>query len=328
MAAPLTPDRLIAALEKWDVPYKLYPGWKTRTRPGGCNPIGFIIHHTGGGSDSVSYLKFLFETGRPAEGIPGPLCQFAIGGTGTVHVGSIGRANHAGMGSSATRAKVGAENYAGYTSEIAPGRDDVNGNGLYWGVEVIYPGTSPMSAAPYRSAVRLAAAIVDAYGWTALSVIGHREHSGRKWDPGQCPMAKFRRDVRDLLAAGPGGAGTPTPTEDFMGFVNNQDEFNTALARALEVVLEPKDLTRNPPQPVHRALTWFRVAPWHQILGKGPQNMHGVMGELRAAVTGSLPELIREAGDEIGLTPEQTEQLATSVAAKVERVTVVVEDGE
>lgn len=79
---------------------------------------------------------------------------------------------------------------------------------------------------------------------------------------------------------------------------------------------------------VHRVLTWFRVAPWHQLLGKGPANMHQVMGELRAAATviGSLPDLIAEAGDEVGLTPEQIQQMADSVAAKVDRVTVIVED--
>jgi peptidoglycan hydrolase-like protein with peptidoglycan-binding domain len=178
-----------------------------------------MVHHTGGGSDSASYLKFLFETGRPAEGIPGPLCQFAIGAGGKVHVGAIGRANHAGKGSSATLDKVMAESYSGYSSEITAGADNIDGNARYLGVEVIYPGTSAMSSAAYNSAVRLSAAIMDAFGsdWTALSVIGHREHSKRKWDPGQAPMDDFRRDVRDLLAAGPGSVVSTGGGDDLIG---------------------------------------------------------------------------------------------------------------
>jgi hypothetical protein len=200
MASPLSSTALIAALKKWNVPYKEYPGWQTRTRPGGVNPIGFVIHHTGGPfTESDAYLKFLFITGQ-SSAVPGPLCNFAIGPSGTVHIGSRGRTNNAGAGDWTTRQLVGAESYNGYSAEIKPGADDYStANGLYWGVEICYPGTVAMKPAQYTSAVRLTAALMDAYGWTALSSLGHREHSRRKWDPGQAPMDKFRRDVRALL---------------------------------------------------------------------------------------------------------------------------------
>lgn len=209
MAKPLTSARLVAALNKWHVDYELYPGWTSRGRPGSVNPIGFTIHHTGGPyTESDSYLYFLFvKSGRPEA--PAPLCQFAVGPSGKVYVGAIGRANHAGMGSSATRSKVSSESHPGYTSEMRPGPDDINGNGIYWGVEVCYPGTSPMRARQYASTVLLAAAMVDAYGWSALSVFAHREHSRRKIDPGKHNMAQFRRDVRAVLAAGPDEGGLP-----------------------------------------------------------------------------------------------------------------------
>ena len=213
MAAPLSAGRIVAALNKWGVKYREYPGWRTRGRPGTFSNInGFMIHHTGGGSASASYLKFLFETGRPAEGIPGPLCQYAIGADGTVHVGARGRSNHAGRGSSTTLNRVIAESYSGYSSELSPGADNTDGNARFYGVEIIYAGTSAMTSAQYASAVRLSAALMDAHGWTALSVIGHREWSRRKWDPGQCPMDRFRRDVRDLLR----GSTPPPPQEDDM----------------------------------------------------------------------------------------------------------------
>src|SRR5262245_42447433 len=175
MADPLTPAQLLAALDKWHVNYKEYSGWKTRTRPGDIHPFGFVVHHTGGPfTHSESYLEFLFVTGRPSEGIPGPLCQFAIDDLGVCHIGSFGRANQAGSGNLATLNHVKAEDYAGYTNELHPGADDYNdGNAQYWGVEIMYPGTVAMRTAQYETVVLLCAALMDAYGWTALSTIGH-----------------------------------------------------------------------------------------------------------------------------------------------------------
>lgn len=142
--------------------------------------------------------------------------------------------------------------------------------------------------------------------------------------PGDKRIARRQQILNRAKRIVAGTPPTPAPTEDFMGFIDNQDDFNTAMARALEVILEPKDLTQN--KPIHKALAWLRAAPWHQDMGRSGKNFHAVVGEIHAAVTSALPKLVREAGDEIGLTPEQTEQLATSVASKVERVTVVVED--
>lgn len=204
MARPLTLSQTVAAYTKWHVPFKVYPGAGTRGRPGGItDAIGITEHHTGGGSASASYLYFLFVTGRPAEGIPGPLCHEATDMGGTVHIGAVGRANHAGSGSSATRDHVRAEDYPGYTAEMRPGPDNINGNPLYYGNEWIYSGTRPPTAAQYRGAVLAAAARCDAHGWSALSAFAHREHSHRKIDPFGVLMYRFRIDVRRVLAAGP-----------------------------------------------------------------------------------------------------------------------------
>lgn len=212
MARPLTASQIIAALEKWDVKYKEYPGWRTRTRPGGLTDVvGIGNHHTGGGSASASYLKFLFETGRPEDGIPGPLCNVATDTSGVVHLGAIGRCNHFGSGSDATRDVVEAEDYRGFSAEIKPGPDGVNGNPIFYGNEWIYSGTKPPSAAQYAAAVRYNAAICDAHGWTALSCIAHREWTRRKSDPFGVLMYKFRVDVAALLKAGP---PVTTPLEE------------------------------------------------------------------------------------------------------------------
>lgn len=212
MARPLTADQQIAAFKKWDVKYKEYPGWRTRTRPGGLTDvIGIGNHHTGGGSASESYLKFLFVTGRPEDGIPGPLCNVATDTIGVVHLGAIGRANHFGSGSASTAAVVESEDYRGFSAEIKPGPDGVNGNPIFYGNEWIYSGTKPPSAAQYAAAVRYNAAICDAHGWTALSCIAHREWTRRKQDPFGVPMDRFRIDVAALLKAGPPKPVTPTP---------------------------------------------------------------------------------------------------------------------
>lgn len=204
MAAPLTLAQIIAAYTKWNVLFTVYPGAGTRGRPGGYTDVaGELEHHTGGGSASSSYLYFLFVTGRPDEGIPGPLCSEATDAGGRVWVGAVGRANHAGMGSSVTLAHVKAEDYAGYTTELGPGPDTVNGNPRLYGNEWIYSGTRPPTAAQFRGAALAAAARADAHGWTALSFEAHREHTRRKNDPFGVKMYAFRSEVRRILAAGP-----------------------------------------------------------------------------------------------------------------------------
>jgi hypothetical protein len=195
--------QITAKLSEWHCRYVVYNGAATRGRPGGVAPNMLGNHHTGGGSASASYLYFLFVTGRPAEGIPGPLCNVATDSGGTVHVGAVGRANHFGSGSATTRDHVVAEDYPGYVSELKPGPDGVNGNAIALGNEWIYSGTRPPTAAQYRGAVLWNVAMLDLLGWTALSCIAHREWTRRKDDPYGVNMAAFRRDVRAVLAAGP-----------------------------------------------------------------------------------------------------------------------------
>ena len=203
MAAPMTLAQIVAWYTKWHVPFKVYPGAGTRGRPGGITPTGIGEHHTGGGSASSSYLYFLFVTGRPAEGIPGPLCSEATDAAGTVWIGAVGRANHAGMDSGVSLAHVRNEDYPGYTTELQPGPDTTNGNPLLYGNEWIYSGTKPPTAVQYRAAVLAAAARCDFHGWTALSAVAHRELTRRKNDPFGVLMYRFRSDVRMVLRAGP-----------------------------------------------------------------------------------------------------------------------------
>lgn len=203
MSVAMTAAQTRAAYTKWKIKVAYYPGWETRGRPGGVAPVGIVKHHTGGGSGSSSYLHFLFVEGRPAEGIPGPLCNVATAPDGTLHVGAIGRANHAGTGSRTTLNHVKAEDYSGYTAELHPGPDGENGNAVYYGDEIIYTGATAPTDAAYQTSILHAAAVCDFYGWSALSVIGHREHTSRKDDPGHIAMNKFRSDLATVLRIGP-----------------------------------------------------------------------------------------------------------------------------
>jgi hypothetical protein len=219
----MTAAETIAAMKKWGVQYREFSGWATRKRPGDFTDVrGIIIHHTGSDAQSDAYLKWIFTEGRPAEGIPAPLCNVSTDMDGDLWIGAIGRANHAGRGSGAVLAKVTAESYPGYASELKPGEDNTDGNAHFYGNEVRYDGGQPMTAQQYASAVRWAAAVCDHHRWSALSVIGHREWSSRKPDPGNCAMNKFRAAVAALLKAGPPQKPAPAPTP-----VSPEDDMTT-----------------------------------------------------------------------------------------------------
>lgn len=208
MSRPMNAREWRAAMEKWGVNVEYFPGWETRHSAGDwSNVFGILNHHTGSDAGQGSdYDRFLFVTGR--SDLPAPLCNASVGMDGTLTLGATGNANHAGSGSAATMLHVRREDYDGYSRELTPAKDSVDGNAHYYGIEVKYDGGQPMTAPQYETLVLANAAIHDHHrdaNWTALSSIGHREHTNRKWDPGQCDLAKFRRDVKARLEAGPPG---------------------------------------------------------------------------------------------------------------------------
>ena len=322
MARPLTLTQIVAAYRKWHVPHKVYPGAGTRGRPGGItDAIGITEHHTGGGSASSSYLYFLFVSGRASEGIPGPLCSEATDSGGTVWIGAVGRANHAGMGSSVTRDRVRAESYPGYTSELRPGPDAINGNPLYYGNEWIYSGTRPPTAAQYRAAVLAAAARCDAHGWSALSAFAHREHSRRKGDPYGVSMAQFRRDVRACLDAGPAACvqyvatgklvtGTPTkpPATDTPTGDSNMADWTEAQLRAMMQAEEEEYAIR------------FWIAP--SGTGTALRNQVTYMLNQQAVINNKLDQLLgmHESGASLDAVPAAVVELNAAMEDAVNQL--------
>lgn len=196
MATPMTASEWTRALRKEGVTFSLDAGWTTHNRnhKGDWGPVhGVMIHHTAG----VSSLNLVREGTPP---LPGPLAHAHLSKTGTVTMVSSGRANHAGAGSSLAYVRVRADR----SVPSKPGPDAVDGNSCFYGIEIENrgDGKDPYPVVQYAQAVTWAAAICRHHGWTADSVIGHKEWTRRKIDP-SFDMDRFRKDVAAVLAREP-----------------------------------------------------------------------------------------------------------------------------
>ena len=205
MATPMSGTQTKAAMKKWKVKTKYRLGWSGWGRPNRkWGPVhGVMIHHTGSSANGQAYIDGLFKLkGIRYPSLPGPLCHASTGPDGVVTIGATKRANHAGAGPANVLSRVKAENYNSEL-EFRPQGSSVDGNAHFYGNEVRYNGSKPMTRAQYENTVRWAAAICDFYGWSEKSVIGHREWAPGKPDPGKHNMGKFRKDVAKMLAGGP-----------------------------------------------------------------------------------------------------------------------------
>lgn len=198
MTPPLKPRQIKELLRKFDVSFHGNLGWETHDRNGHgafSDINGVMIHHTG--DDAKDDLDFrVLWNGR--SDLPGPLCHVGIRDNGVVELMSAGRANHAGMGDGRVLGRVIAEDYG--TAPPPPVRDNVDGNARFYGAELMYSGTHKPTDMQLESAVRWAAAICHGHGWTEKSVIGHKEWTRRKVDPGNVSMSAFRILVKAELA--------------------------------------------------------------------------------------------------------------------------------
>jgi hypothetical protein len=210
MATPMTADQFLAALKAEGVKVSEHAGWRTHNRSGhgGWGPMnGVLIHHTAGvapGDGSVVW------SGR--SDLPGPLAHGYLAKDGTVTMTANGRANHAGGGSAAVLSSVVAERMPLPATHYHEGSSGaVDGNAHFYGLEISNLGTAkdPYPTAQYEAAVRWAAAICRHHGWSANSVIGHKEWSDWKSDP-SFDMTGFRTHVAACLAARPGAWGAVT----------------------------------------------------------------------------------------------------------------------
>ncbi|MFD4508253.1 peptidoglycan-binding protein [Streptomyces sp. NPDC058457] len=196
MASPLSADALLSALRAEGVTVVEHDGWRTHNRAGhgAWGPVnGVIIHHTvtSGTTTSVS----MCFNGR--SDLPGPLCHGVIAKDGTVHLVGNGRANHAGSGDGDVLAAVVAES----ATLPAPNQNDTDGNVHFYGFECVNlgDGKDPWPDVQLDAMVRASAALCRAHGWSARSVIGHKEWTNTKIDPKGFAMDGFRGRVAARL---------------------------------------------------------------------------------------------------------------------------------
>jgi len=193
---------LVAVLKASGVPVIEHPGARTRTRPGSFSPRAVMIHHDASPKGpSPGNARFIFEQGRPSEGIPAPLSQLWVcmgcgsHEVGTWHVGAYGRANHGGTG--------------GPWGRIS--KDSANT--LAYGVEVDFTTGEKLDPRLYHSVCVGAAALLNALGAHAADAMpGHKDYAaGRKSDP-DWDMSKMRADVAGMQR----DPQTPHTREDFL----------------------------------------------------------------------------------------------------------------
>jgi hypothetical protein len=198
MATPLTADRMLAALRAEGLTVREHTGWRTHNRDTATGKtfgpvIGVLIHHTAGHND-----RELCFNGRPD--LPGPLCHAWLGKTDGLWLLGNGRANHAGLVDGDVVRALMAETSPLPTDDEA----DTDGNDVLYGIEIenLGDGRDPYPAGQYDQAVRWAAAICRAHGWSEKSVAGHKEVQPGKVDP-NFDMNVFRAAVAARLAHAP-----------------------------------------------------------------------------------------------------------------------------
>lgn len=217
MATPMTPDQMLNALRAEGLKVVEVRSWRSNDRaPATGRPAGpkrgTVNHHTGSDTDDPArYAASILYDGY--SGLPGPICHAGLDvDTGTVYLVGTGRTNHAGGGDPVVLDRVIADTVP-FDTELRPTKgnlDGVDGNGPFYGLEMMYSGGHPLPAAGYDACVRWNAAICRFHGWTGHSVIGHREWSDDKPDPGNVDLARLRRDVQARLDQ-PANTDTPPP---------------------------------------------------------------------------------------------------------------------
>ncbi|MGW4114834.1 hypothetical protein ACWEFJ_28500 [Actinosynnema sp. NPDC004786] len=137
--------RFVAVFRRFGVPVTFEPGWEARGNGQSAAYVGGLVHHTVTPVSDVRPQSLV--TGRPD--LSGPLCNLAGLGSGGIHVVAAHPANHAG---------------ASGGPSMGPLPVTRAFNRLVVGLEIVYPGTSPMTDAQYRTAQVFALACHEIFG--------------------------------------------------------------------------------------------------------------------------------------------------------------------
>lgn len=240
MASPLSASAILAALRAEGVDVAEYKSWRTHNRNhvGSWGPVhGVVIHHTVS-SGTASSVELCYS-GHAT--LPGPLCHTVGAKDGRLYMVGHGRANHAGSGDGDVLRAVIDE------TPLPPDNEaNTDGNRHFYGIELINlgDGKDPWPEIQKEAAVRWAAAICRAHGWSERSVIAHKEWQPGKVDP-TFDMAMFRARVAERLThpAGWSPGTAPPPQEDDMPLTEAEvQRIARAVAAYKNEALETRDV--------------------------------------------------------------------------------------
>jgi hypothetical protein len=163
-------------------------GWQSRGNGQTSAYEGGLVHHTAtafGNALAGTSVGNLLINGRPD--LRGPLCNYAGNADGSISVIAAHPANHAGASGGRSMGPLP------ITSLF---------NKRVMGLEIVYPGTTPMRDVQFRSALMWSRIVAQVCGHGDVQRIrAHAETSiTGKWDPGDAPgrtinMAAYRAAV-------------------------------------------------------------------------------------------------------------------------------------
>ncbi|MEU7046029.1 peptidoglycan-binding protein [Streptomyces varsoviensis] len=276
MATPLSADRLVDALRAEGVKVIEYGQWRTHNRAGhgGWGPLnGVMIHHTVTSGTDAS-VRICYD--GYAE-LPGPLCHGVIAKNGDVYLVGNGRANHAGLGDDDVLAAVVAERALPAANE-----NNTDGNARFYGFECVNlgNGADPWPAEQLDAIERVAAAICRAHGWSAASVIGHKEWTNTKIDPRGFSMTTMRERVDRRLGTKPGKPAPAPKFEPFPGvdFFKSYPRSPIVTAMGRRLVAEGCSAYSSGPGPQWTTADRDSFRKWQHHLGDAPQYCDGWPG--------------------------------------------------
>ena len=232
MTTDIKPDSFLANLTKWGVPWRFYADradWLTHNRNAqqGNGPYRGSVKHNTASTSQTGMLAYLYRGDGPTSSKPGPLCQVAVPKVGDVVLLAWGTATHAGPGDAKVEAVARADKMP-LDRELRPTTNGASPSSLTTPINPHYLADESMHAAEgptdhqRRMAVLVHCAWLDtlggpANGYSAGSVLMHRELTTSRSDPQGWAPGEFRRAVAAQLKAGPPKTGTgttPTPAPE------------------------------------------------------------------------------------------------------------------
>jgi hypothetical protein len=264
-----------------------WAGWESRGNGQSSAYEGAVWHHT---ASNYGAAPSVLVTGR--SDLPGPLCNFSGNADGSFTLIAAHPANHAGAS-------------GGYGTAPLPVTSLFNKRTM--GLEIVYPGTQPMTAAQYRAMCAWGRVTTDVFGYGDINrVKGHAETSiTGKWDPGWAPgrtinLNQARIDARST---------TPMQEDDMF----TDDDRNRLASVHHNLFYGGGDRSRldNLADNVARLLERLELAVIAGMYIGGPSTPEGKsMFQMLAEIAG------RDPGD-VDLSPEDAAQIAQNILANL-----------